>query len=109
LTSLLRPPTHARKNADPEVTLGRKVGPNQAVALGPTQAGELSFYPSALRLSFRHLNDTLVRWAIRKYKRLRRHRARARRLIADVSQRQPNLFAHWRFGVRPDGWTMGAR
>jgi hypothetical protein len=24
-------------------------------------------------------------------------------------RRQPDLFAHWRFGVRPDGWTMGAR
>ena len=21
---------------------------------------------------------------------------------------QPTLFAHWRLGVRPDGWTMGA-
>jgi hypothetical protein len=27
----------------------------------------------------------------------------------DVFRRQPGLFAHWRFGVRPDGWTMGAR
>jgi RNA-directed DNA polymerase len=67
------------------------------------------FYKSMLYPVFRHLNDTLVRWAMRKYKRLRRHRARARRLIADVSKRQPGLFAHWRFGVRPDGWTMGAR
>jgi RNA-directed DNA polymerase len=67
------------------------------------------FYPSALRLSFRHLNDTLIRWAMRKYKRLRRHRSRARRLIADVARRQPNLFAHWRFGARPDDWTTGAR
>src|SRR5450755_3664158 len=40
-TSLQRPPIRAPKNADPQVTLGRKVGPNQAVALGPTQAGEL--------------------------------------------------------------------
>lgn len=67
------------------------------------------FYKSMLYPVFRHLNDTLVRWAMRKYKRLRRHRTRARRFIADVSRRQPDLFAHWRFGVRPDGWTMGAR
>jgi len=67
------------------------------------------FYKSMLYPVFRHLNDTLVRWAMRKYKRLRRHRTRARRLIADVAKRQPGLFAHWRFGVRPDGWTMGAR
>jgi len=67
------------------------------------------FYKSMLYPVFRHLNETLVRWAMRKYKRLRRHRTRARRFIADVSRRQPGLFAHWRFGVRPDGWTMGAR
>lgn len=67
------------------------------------------FYKSMLYPVFRHLNETLVRWAMRKYKRLRRHKGRARRFIADVARRQPGLFAHWRFGVRPDGWTMGAR
>jgi len=67
------------------------------------------FYKSMLYPVFRHLNETLVRWAMRKYKRLRRHRARARRFIADIARRQPDLFAHWRFGLRPDGWTTGAR
>jgi RNA-directed DNA polymerase len=67
------------------------------------------FYKSELYPIFRHLNEILVRWALRKYKRLRRHRGRARRLLADVARRQPDLFAHWRLGVRPDGWTMGAR
>jgi RNA-directed DNA polymerase len=67
------------------------------------------FYKSMLYPVFRHFNETLVRWATRKYKRLRRRRGWARRLIADVARRQPGLFAHWRLGVRPDGWTMGAR
>jgi RNA-directed DNA polymerase len=67
------------------------------------------FYKSMLYPVFRHLNEMLVRWAMRKYKRLRRHQTRARRFIADVARRQPDLFAHWRFGVRPDGWTTGAR
>jgi RNA-directed DNA polymerase len=67
------------------------------------------FYKSMLYPVFRHFNDLLVRWAMRKYKRLRRHKSRARRFIADVSRRQPGLFAHWRWGLRPDGWTMGAR
>ena len=66
------------------------------------------FYKSMLYPVFRHFNDTLVRWAMRKYKRLRRHKTRAIRFIADVARRQPRLFAHWRFGVRPDGWTTGA-
>ena len=67
------------------------------------------FYKSMLYPVFRHLNEILVRWAMRKYKRLRRHTTKARRFLADVARRQPDLFAHWRLGVRPDGWTMGAR
>jgi hypothetical protein len=35
--SLLRPPIRTRQSTDRPVTLGRKVGPNQAVALGPSQ------------------------------------------------------------------------
>ena len=35
------------------------------------------FYKSALYPVFRHFNGLLVRWAMRKYKRLRRHRRRA--------------------------------
>jgi RNA-directed DNA polymerase len=66
------------------------------------------FYKSMLNPVFRHLNKLIVKWAMKKYKRLRHAPRRARRLIAEVARRQPNLFAHWRFGVRPDGWTMGA-
>jgi RNA-directed DNA polymerase len=67
------------------------------------------FYRSGLYPSLRRLNDYLVRWAMRKYKRLRRHPAQARRFLAEVARREPGLFAHWRLGLRPDGWTMGAR
>ena len=57
------------------------------------------------------LSDTsttdLVRWAMRKYKRLHGHLRRAKRWLASVARRDPRLFAHWHL-VRPDGWTMGA-
>jgi RNA-directed DNA polymerase len=66
------------------------------------------FYKSALYASLRPLNEYLARWAERKYKRLRRHQRRARGFIAGVALREPGLFAHWRFGLRPDGWAMGA-
>jgi hypothetical protein len=33
----------------------------------------------------------------------------ARRLLAAVYRGEPGLFAHWRFGVPADGWTMRAR
>src|SRR5271166_5062380 len=67
------------------------------------------FYRSALKKVLRRINAYLVRWAQCKYKRLRRYPAKARRFLVDVFRRQPDLFAHWRFGTRPDGWTMGAR
>jgi hypothetical protein len=62
-----------------------------------------SLYPVLGRI-----NEYLIRWAMRKYKRLRGHRTRAVEWLAGVARREPNLFAHWRFGVRPDGWTVGA-
>ena len=66
------------------------------------------FYRSELNRLLRRINEYLVRWARWKYKRLRRYPAKARRFLAAVYRREPGLFAHWRFGVRPDGWTMGA-
>jgi len=66
------------------------------------------FYRSELARLLRRINEYLIRWAMRKYKRLRRSPARARRLLAAVYRREPGLFAHWRIGARPDGWTMGA-
>jgi RNA-directed DNA polymerase len=67
------------------------------------------FYRSELVRLLRRINEYLIRWAMRKYKRLRRSPAKARRLLAEVYRREPSLFAHWRVGARPDGWTMGAR
>jgi RNA-directed DNA polymerase len=66
------------------------------------------FYRSELVRLLRRINDYLIRWARMKYKRLRRYPAKARRFLADVYRREPGLFAHWRAGARPDGWTMGA-
>lgn len=54
-----------------------------------------SFYKSALYRVFQHLNNVLVRWASRKYKRLRRNNHRARQWLQGLFHRQPKLFAHW--------------
>ena len=59
------------------------------------------FYKSALYPTLRHLDRILVHWARRKYKRLRRHRRRARHWLGHVARRQPTLFAHWGL-VRPE-------
>ena len=66
------------------------------------------FYQSQLYPLLRRINDYLVKWACRKFKRLRRRETKARELLAATARRYPDLFAHWRFGVKPDGWTMGA-
>jgi RNA-directed DNA polymerase len=66
------------------------------------------FYKSRLYPFLRRINDKLVHWAMRKFKRLHGHRRRAIEFLATVARRAPGLFAHWRFGMRPDGWTMGA-
>ena len=66
------------------------------------------FYKSMLYPLLRRINEHLVRWACRKYKRLRRREKRAKELLARAARRFPALFAHWRFGLKPDGWTMGA-
>ena len=66
------------------------------------------FYRSRLLYFLRRLNRHLMRWACRKYKRLKRRERRAMAWLAEIARRSPHLFAHWRLGARPDGWAMGA-
>jgi RNA-directed DNA polymerase len=66
------------------------------------------FYRSRLLYFLRGLNRHLMRWACRKYKRLKRRERRAMAWLAEIARRSPHLFAHWRLGARPDGWAMGA-
>lgn len=60
-----------------------------------------SYYKSALYPVLRHFNRTLVRWTTRKYKRFRRHRRRAEHWLERIATKEPNLFTHWRMGVKP--------
>jgi group II intron reverse transcriptase/maturase len=53
------------------------------------------FYPSALGRALRTVNRFLVRWAQRKYKRLRGHQMQAWDWLNRLQARQPRLFAHW--------------
>jgi len=54
------------------------------------------YYQSALYPILRCLDRRLVRWATRKYKRLRGHRRRADQWLQRIAKKQPGLFAHWR-------------
>jgi RNA-directed DNA polymerase len=48
-----------------------------------------------------------VRWAMRKYKRLKGRRMRAWEFLAGVSAREPGLFTHWRL-TQTNGRMVGA-
>ncbi|MFE4337510.1 group II intron reverse transcriptase/maturase [Streptomyces sp. NPDC056831] len=58
------------------------------------------FHPSALLSILNRINDYLVRWLVRKYKRFKRKRARAREALNRHARRFPGLFAHWKL-VKP--------
>ena len=59
------------------------------------------FYKSAMYPSLQRINEYLIRWAMRKYKRLYGRVTAAWRWLEGVAQREPHLFAHWRMGVKP--------
>ena len=54
------------------------------------------FYKSALYPILKQLNGALQRWAMRKYKKLRRRRRRAFHWLGRIAKQMPYLFAHWR-------------
>lgn len=70
----------------------------------PTLRGWINYY-GRYQLSklasavLHHFNQTLVAWAMHKYKRLRGKRTRAHEYLRQVYDREPTLFAHWRIGM----------
>lgn len=58
------------------------------------------YYRSMLYPVFRPLDRILVRWACRKYKKLRGHQRRAAQWLQRITQRDSKLWAHWELGVR---------
>jgi group II intron reverse transcriptase/maturase len=54
-----------------------------------------TFYPSAVIPIGERMDRHLMRWARRKYKRLKRSEKRARVWLKGVRKRSPGLFAHW--------------
>ena len=65
------------------------------------------YYRSVLSRVLAHLDSVLTRWAMRKYKSLKRRPGNATRWVHDVARRQTDLFVHWEtFGIA--GWMAGA-
>ena len=59
------------------------------------------FRPSALKRLWWHVNDYLVRWLQRKYKRLARGVTRAARALGRLAEQAPRSFVHWERGFAP--------
>ncbi len=65
------------------------------------------FYRAQLRPTLQRIDAYVIRWARRKFKRLRRRRKGAREWLSQVRRTNPTLFAHWRFW-HGNGRTSGA-
>jgi len=59
------------------------------------------FYPTAMKPLWRQVNDYLVRWMQRKYKRLARRVTRAARALGRLAEIAPRSFVHWERGFLP--------
>ena len=72
---------------------------------GPVLRGWANYYGrfhrSALKPLWWHINDYLVRWMQRKYKRLARRVTRAARALGRLAERDPHSFVHWEWGFAP--------
>lgn len=76
-----------------------------AAEINPVLRGWINYYgryyKSAIDTLLKHLNRRLAKWAMRKYKRFRYHELKAYHWLGGVAHRDPNLFVHWAYGIKP--------
>jgi RNA-directed DNA polymerase len=69
--------------------------------LNPVISGWINYYGrfcrSELHSVLDHINKALAKWAMRKFKRLRRRKTRAHAWLKGLAGRSPELFVHWRY------------
>ncbi|OVE79403.1 hypothetical protein BVY01_02575 [bacterium I07] len=69
--------------------------------INPVVTGWINYYGrfcrSELHSVLNYVNMALVKWAMRKYKRLRRRKTRADKWLKGVARRSPQLFSHWQY------------
>ena len=84
-----------------------------AGAVNPQVRGWIGYYcrfrGSAFHRIANHLDRMIVRWAMRKHKRLRGHYRRTRVWLGRVRRERPDLFAHWSGRGAFAVGAMGAR
>jgi RNA-directed DNA polymerase len=74
-----------------------------AQKLDPLIRGWIAYYgryaPSALYPLLRYVNQTLVAWAMRKFKRFKHHKTQASQFLQRLATDCVDLFVHWRIGM----------
>lgn len=74
-----------------------------ACKLNPLLRGWIEYYgryaPSALYPVLRYVNQTLVAWAMRKFKRFKDHMIRASQFLQRLATEHRALFVHWALGM----------
>lgn len=80
-----------------------------AEKINPTVRGWINyygrFYKSALTAILRQIEDALIKWAMRKFKKYRQRFLRTVRLLGRIAKSKPSLMAHWGYGVKSKaGW-----
>ena len=83
---------------------------NQSLAdlarlVNPSVRGWMNYYGRYYRSRcvqvLRHLDNVLVLWAKRKFKRFRRRERAATHWLGCIARRDANLFVHWQLGAKP--------
>lgn len=73
-----------------------------AVYCNPVLRGWMQYYgaysPSSLEPVWNQFNSVLVKWVMRKYKKIN-GKTKAARMLESIQQKKPKLFAHWEVGV----------
>jgi hypothetical protein len=57
------------------------------------------YTPSALAPTLRYVNQTLLAWAMRKFKRLRGRKIHTSRVLQRLVKDRAKLFVHWQLGM----------
>ena len=59
------------------------------------------FYKSAMTVVFNQLNRMLVKWAKKKYRKLRNSKTQASKWLTKIARGRKDLFFHWEMGIYP--------
>ena len=71
--------------------------------INPLLRGWIEYYgrysPSALYPLLRYVNQMLLAWMMRKFKRFKAHKIRTSRFLQKLAQENAGLFVHWQLGM----------